>query len=403
MSPLLFLSFVQHAADVQHRRTSLWEVQLELGEIPGILSPNILEPYPQAVPSSLLLDTNSPDLFTNLATTVSSNKNSYNSLSKCIFYDQDDSSEYESLFKSGDEQELNYEEQTEENRVILVEEDGDEEEFQDEEARDGAALDDYCFPAGIYSYTFPLHPSESNLSLLLPEPLPWASPIVHESAEEDEDERNEHGTLSYPSSPEIIFVRYETKVTILRDGQDVAEEEEEQKKENRVGESKREEMFSVMNEASCNIKFSTPARTATAEALTGNVITTKVVFAALEVSEEENKGDDTGGQVKQEQTSGPSFASALMASKEAQSTSLTTSLKSAPQDDATRQDRKDSGVFVHDTTGIKTMRDNDDDQSYAYCDAAFMDSALFLAYSMDCPISEPLSLPPLPLPLLLPF
>ncbi|KAF9330084.1 hypothetical protein BG006_006930 [Podila minutissima] len=289
------------------RFSSLWEVQLELGEIPGMLSPNILEPY-----QPIDIDV------------------------------REDEGEEESQVEEDEEDE------EEEQRVEGEEEmEGEEEEEQEEEG-DGDGdepFGDFYLPDGIYSYTTPLHPSDSTSSLLLPGPLPWAT--IVDTPEEMEDETTPYpssssstlstsSSSSLSSSAEIILVKYETRETILED------------------EAGEDEVDTDELEPS---PVTGPARIATAlgiHPLDGPYATHSV--PALE--EDDHHQDDDAKD--QEQTQVLSFSNApTSASSIAKSTRPAPTLLLSSVHSEMRQDRKDSGVFImHDDGFIKMETEN---------------------------------------------
>ncbi|KAF9306268.1 hypothetical protein BGZ74_006914 [Mortierella antarctica] len=328
------------------RFSSLWEVQLELGEIPGMLSPNILEPYQ---PMSQILpppheNTNSTRLF--IERTVangdnSNNNESHRSFSSYVFSDIDVRED------EGEEESQVEEDEEAEKRVEGEEEmEGEEEEQEEEGNGDGdEPFGDFYLPDGIYSYTTPLHPSDSASSLLLPGPLPWAT--IVDTPEEMEDETTPYpssssSTLStssssyLSSSAEIILVKYETRETIL---------------EGEAGEDE------VDTDGLEPFPVTGPARIATAlgiHPLDGPYATHSV--PALE--EDDHHQDDDAKD--QEQTQVVSFSNAPTSSSSiAKSTRPAPTLLFSSVHSEMRQDRKDSGVFImHDDGFIKMETEN---------------------------------------------
>ncbi|KAG0071320.1 hypothetical protein BGZ92_004291 [Podila epicladia] len=327
------------------RFSSLWEVQLELGEIPGMLSPNILEPY-QPISQNLPLppheNTNSTRLFIErtVANDDNNNNESYRSFSSYVFSDIDvreDEGEDESQVEEDEEEEKRVEGEEE------MEGKGEEEE-QGEEGDGEEPFGDFYFPDGNYSYNAPLHPSESVSSLLLPGPLPWAT--IVDTPEEMEDETTPYfssslstfstssSSSSLPSSAEKILVKYETRETILEDEEG-------------------EDLDTGGLELS---PVTAPACIATAlgiHPLDGPYATHSV--PSLE--DNHNQDDDAKGQ---EQTQVVSFSNAPTSSS-----SITKSTRPAPSllfssvHSEMRQDRKDSGVFImHDDGFIKMETEN---------------------------------------------
>lgn len=310
------------------RFSSLWEVQLELGEIPGMLSPNILEPYnppmSQAVPSTHKTNnTNSARLFIESSIANGNNNintSNYSSFSSYVFSDIDVRAEDE----GEEEEQVEEEEETIEGEEEM--EDG-----EDEEA-DGDAFGDFYFPDGIYSYIAPLHPSDSTSSLL-PGPLPWASAIVDACPNEMEDEATPFCPSSSSSSAEIILVKYETSETILEDEGE--------------GDMDTEEGPSTV-----------PARITTAtfgiHPLDGHYAVHSI--PALEEGEEKNQVDNAMAQ--QEQTQVVSFPNPT-ASSSTKPTRPASSLLFSSVHSEMRQDRKDSGVFImHEDGFIKMETEN---------------------------------------------
>ncbi|KAF9214383.1 hypothetical protein BGZ59_003838 [Podila verticillata] len=301
------------------RRFSLWEVQLELGEIPGMLSPNILEPYNP--PMSQLLpsthnnnnnnNTNSTRLFIESSIANGNNNinaSNYSSFSSYVFSDIDVRVEEEEKTIEGKEEM----------------EDGEEEES------DGDTFGDFYFPDGIYSYIAPLHPSDSTSSLL-PGPLPWASAIVDACPYEMEDETTPFCPSS--SSAEIIFVKYETSETILED----------------EGE---EEIYTDEGPSTALAGIATA--TFGIHPLDGHYAVDS--DPALEEGKERNQADDAMAQHEQTQVVSFNYAAPSSSTK---STRPAQSLLFSSVHSEMRQDRKDSGVFVmHDDGFIKLENEN---------------------------------------------
>ncbi|KAF9313248.1 hypothetical protein BG003_005462 [Podila horticola] len=329
------------------RFSSLWEVQLELGEIPGMLSPNILEPYQpmsQILPLSLHDNTNSTQLFIERTIANDNSNESYSSFSSYVFSDIDVRED------EGEEESRVEEDQEEEKRVEGEEEmEGEEEEEQQqqEEGDGDEPFGDFYFPDGVYSYA-PLHPSDSASSLLLPGPLPWATIVG--TPEEMEDETTAHpspssstfptssSSLSSSLSAEIILVKYETRETILED------------------EEGEDEMDTDGLEPH---PVTAPAGIATASALGIHPLDGPYAIHSVPATEEQVHQNDVKDQ---EQTQVVSFSSASTPSSSSSSSKSTrpapTLLFSSVHSEM-RQDRKDSGVFImHDDGFIKMETEN---------------------------------------------
>ncbi|KAG0024133.1 hypothetical protein BGZ82_010522 [Podila clonocystis] len=323
------------------RFSSLWEVQLELGEIPGMLSPNILEPYQpmsQALPLSPHNSTNSTRLFIERTIANGGNNESYSSFSSYVFSDIDVRED------EGDEESQVEEDEEEEKRVEGEEEmEGEEEEEEEEEEQEGGGdepFGDFYYPDGIYSYTSPLHPSDSASSLLLPGPLPWAT--IVDTPEEMEDEATPYSSTSsstlskssssssMSSSAEIILVKYETRETILED------------------EEGEDEMDTDGLEPS---SVTAPAR---ATALSVHPLDGPYATQSAPALEEDDHQDDDSK--NQEQTQVVSFSYAPASSSSiAKSTRPAPTLLFSSVHSEMRQDRKDSGVFIMHDDGLFKM------------------------------------------------
>ncbi|KAG0017286.1 hypothetical protein BGZ81_010798 [Podila clonocystis] len=320
------------------RFSSLWEVQLELGEIPGMLSPNILEPYQpmsQTLPLSPHNNTSSTRLFIERTIANSGNNESYSSFSSYVFSDIDVRED------EGDEESQVEEDEEEKKRAE------GEEEMEGEEEEEGGGdepFGEFYFPDGFYSYTAPLHPSDSASSLLLPGPLPWAT--IVDTSEEMEDETTPYSSASsstlsksssspsMSSSAEIILVKYETRETILED------------------EEGDDEMVTG------GLEPSSVTAPASATALGVHPLDGSYATQSAPALEEDDHQDDNAK--NQEQTQVVSFSYAPASSSSiAKSTRPTPTLLFSSVHSEMRQDRKDSGVFImHDDGFFKMETEN---------------------------------------------
>ncbi|KAF9403083.1 hypothetical protein BGZ94_004721 [Podila epigama] len=211
--------------------------------------------------------------------------------------------------------------------TTMKEEEEEEVEEEEEEDEDDDKSEMYCLPdmpEGIYSYMTSLHPMNSTVSLLLPGPLPWADTIVFDSVHAIEDETrmvcgNPTNMLSWPNpwptAAEIIEVQYETNEIIMREEEDEEDCEDDDKMELVMGKK-------------CRLVM---------------------------------PGDHPHALETEMQNPHPGLANKAIVDSLSSASGLQmthtglSSVHSLLQNETIRQDRKDSGVFMHDDKGFKKM------------------------------------------------